>query len=119
MNMMLTEVESKKLAEAIHSMRPDWGIAGIHKALGHARWKGNKWVVAQAALACAANPDNRTPAIIPLGGKHWPLMPMPVKPPPPHPRRELTDEEREATHRQYLAAKAILAGRKPAETEQQ
>ena len=118
MNLMLTESESKALAEALHSMRPDWGIPGIHKALGQARWKANKWVVAQAAFACAANQSNRTPAIIPLDGKHWPLMPMPEKPPPPRPKRELSEEEREAAHRQYLAAKAILNGRKSNPEEQ-
>ena len=38
-------------------------------------------------------------------------MPTPEKPPPPQPRRELSEDDREAAHRQYLAAKAILTGR--------
>lgn len=117
MNMMLTETESRALAAAIHSMRPDWEIPGIHKALGHARFKANKWVVAQAALAAAANQTNRTPAIIPMEGRHWPTMPTPEKPPPPQPRRELSEEDREAAHRQYLAAKAILTGRQSVDNE--
>jgi hypothetical protein len=107
MNMMLTEVESKQLAEAIHTMRPEWGVAGIHKALGYARHKANKWDVALAAFACAANPDNRTPAVIPMDGRHWPVVNAPESP-KKHQPRPITEDERDAAHRQYLAAVAIL-----------
>lgn len=109
---MLTETESKALAAAIHSMRPEWGIPGIHKALGYARTKANKWVVAQAAIACAANPDNRTPAVIPMEGKHWPIMSAPSQPPRRQRPPDLSDDERDAAHRQYLAAVAILQAKK-------
>lgn len=108
--MMLTETESRALAAAIHSMRPEWGEAGIHKALGFARIKANKWIVAQAAFAAAANQANRTPAVIPMEGRHWPAMPDANQ----HPSSsrfkpaELSEDERDAAHRQYLAAVAIL-----------
>lgn len=111
--MMLTETESRALAAAIHSMRPEWEVPGIHKALGHARTKANKWIVAQAAFAAAANPTNRTPAVIPMEGKHWPIMSANQ---PPSSRRfkpnEVSDDERDAAHRQYLAAVAILQAKK-------
>jgi hypothetical protein len=112
MNMMLTEVEARALAKAIEAMRPDWNEPGIFKALGYARYKGNKWTVTLAAISCAANPDNRTPAVIPMEGRHWPVMEAPKAPPRPK-REELTEEEREAAHRQYLAARALLTGREP------
>jgi hypothetical protein len=112
MTMMLSELEAKYLAKALEAMRPDWQYAGILHALGAARLKAHKWTVASAAITAASDEANRTPAVIPLDGRHWPVMEAPRTPPKPK-RPELTEEEREAAHRQYLAAAALLAGREP------
>jgi hypothetical protein len=48
-----------------------------------------------------------------MEGRHWPIMEAPKTPPKPK-RPELTEEEREAAHRQYLLAKALLNGSKTA-----
>lgn len=113
MNMMLTELEAKYLAKAVEAMRPDWQFAGILRALGDARLKAHKWAVASAAITAASDETNRTPAVIALDGRHWPTVKPPTVPPPRHEVKELTEEEREAAHRQYLAAVALLAGREP------
>jgi hypothetical protein len=113
MTMIMSEQEARALARAIELMRPTWQAAGITRALGTARMKANKWTVALAAINAAADDANRTPAVIPLDGKHWPMK-TPTIPAPPHPQRqELTEEEREAAHRQYLAARAVLGHREP------
>lgn len=110
MTMIMTEQEARALARAIELMRPTWQAAGITAALGQARLKANKWTVALAAIQCAAEDENRTPAVIPMDGRHWPVMEAP-KSPPRVTKQELSDEEREAAHVQYLAAVAILKGR--------
>lgn len=104
MTMIMTEQEARALARAIELMRPTWQAAGIAHAIGQARLKANKWTVAIAALTAAAEDENRTPAVIPLDGRHWPLMPTSgpterYQPPPP-----LSDDERAAAHDAYLTA---------------
>ncbi len=111
--MILSEQEARALARAIELMRPSWNAAGIAHALGLARSRANKWTVALAAINAAADDENRTPAVIALDGRHWPTMKAPTIPPPKPVVQELTEEEREAAHRQYLAAVALLAGREP------
>lgn len=110
MNMIMTEQEARSLARTIELMRPTWQAAGIIAALGQARLKANKWTVALAAINAAAEDENRTPAVIPMEGRHWPVMEAP-KSPPKFPKLEISDEEREAAHVQYLAAVAILKGK--------
>jgi hypothetical protein len=67
------------LGEFIHAyVRPDWDTKGIVHALGEARTKGTAAQVAVAALVAAQNPTNRTPAVIPLAGPHWPASGAPV-----------------------------------------
>lgn len=109
--MMLSELEAKYLAKALEAMRPDWQYAGILHALAAARLKAHKWAVASAAITAASDDNNRTPAVIPLDGRHWPVMEAPKFPPKPT-KPELTDEERDAAHRQYLLASALLNGSK-------
>src|SRR5690349_5734876 len=104
MTMIMTEQEARALARAIELMRPTWQAAGIAHAIGQARLRANKWTVAIAALSAASEDENRTPAVIPMDGRHWPLMPTPgpsnrFQAPPP-----LTDEERAAAHAAYLTA---------------
>jgi hypothetical protein len=67
------------LAEFIHAyVRPDWDVKGIVHALGQARDKGTAAQVAVAALVAAQNTANRTPAVIPLAGPHWPASGAPA-----------------------------------------
>ncbi len=67
------------LAEFIHAyVRPDWDKNGIVHALGNAQGKGTAAQVAVAALVAAQNARNRTPAVIPLAGPHWPASGAPA-----------------------------------------
>lgn len=67
------------LAEFIHAyVRTDWDKQGIVHALGKAQGKGNAAQVAVAALVAAQNTGNRTPAVIPLAGPHWPASGAPA-----------------------------------------
>lgn len=67
----MTQDQGETLANLIHLLRPDWGVAGTAKALFEARGQGDALTLARAALAAAADPGNRTPAIIGLNGAHW------------------------------------------------
>lgn len=67
----LTRKQAEMLAEFIHSMRPDWDVAGVVHALGQARARGDAATVAVAAILAAQNAANRTPGVIPLTGPHW------------------------------------------------
>lgn len=67
------------LADFIHAyVRPDWDKRGIVHALGKAKEMGTAAQVAVAALVAAQNTGNRTPAVIPLSGPHWPMSGAPV-----------------------------------------
>jgi len=70
----MTEIsrdQAQAIAQAVTALRPDWQPQGIVKALGDARARGTAFEVAHAALYAAADPTNRTPAVIPLAGAHW------------------------------------------------
>lgn len=65
------------LAVLVHRFRrtvdgPDWDVPGIKDAL--ARCGGEPCHIAAAAFASAANPEHRTPGMIPLPGAHWPVI---------------------------------------------
>ena len=65
------------LAVLVHRFRrtvngPDWDVPGIKDAL--ARCGGEPCHIAAAAFASAANPEHRTPGMIPLPGAHWPVV---------------------------------------------
>ena len=65
------------LAVLLHRFRrtvngPDWDVPGIKDAL--ARCGGEPCHIAAAAFASAANPEHRTPGMIPLPGAHWPVV---------------------------------------------
>lgn len=68
---MMTKIQAEKIAAAVNTIRPDWDITGITAALGKARNEGEAWQVAIAAIAAAANTNNRTPAVLALPGEHW------------------------------------------------
>lgn len=67
----LTRDAAQQLAAFIHSLRPDWDVTGIVRALGQARGRGDAATVAVAAILAAQNAVNRTPGVIPLTGPHW------------------------------------------------
>jgi len=58
------------IADWVHQIRPTWDQHGILAALAKRRG-AQPARLALAALAAAANLDNRTPAIIALDGSHW------------------------------------------------
>lgn len=61
-----------------HTIRPDWGTLGITTAIGQAATTHtNPHTIATAALNAANTLTNRTPAVIPLPGPHWPTGPNP------------------------------------------
>ena len=80
---LLNPNQARALASLVAALRPDWGEAGLLKSLHAARELGTPWQIAHAALKAAEDPDNRTPAVIPLAGKHWeearPLGSAPVR----------------------------------------
>ena len=69
--MPLSQSQGQALTALLHTIRRDWGLAGITAALKKASLLGSAAEVAVAACRCAANPDMRTPALIADPGPHW------------------------------------------------
>jgi len=69
--MTLSQSQGQALTALLHTIRKDWGLAGITAALKKASPLGSAAEVAVAACRCAANPDMRTPALIADPGPHW------------------------------------------------
>ena len=69
--MTLSQSQGQALTTLIHQLRKDWGLAGITAALKKASPLGSAAEVAVAACRCAADPDMRTPGLIPTPGPHW------------------------------------------------
>ena len=67
----LTQSQATSLAGFINTIRPSWDPRGIVTALKDARARGTAAEVAVAAIRAAAEPTNRTPAVIALEGPHW------------------------------------------------
>jgi hypothetical protein len=92
----LSLAQAKEIARSVHAIRRDWDRPGIEDALGRARFLADAASVAIAAHRAAADPANRTPAVIALDGPHWRDA---VKPPhfaPPTPAQRCgTCSERE------------------------
>jgi hypothetical protein len=109
---MMRQKLREHLALTISVLRPSWDVAGIRKALDDPALNTvNEMAVAQAALRCAADEKNRTPAVIPMQGPHWevaravvqtPLPPRFVAPAP------LTDTEHAAAQHAAQQAKQAL-----------
>lgn len=73
---MMTEIQLDKataehLAAVVAALRSDWDERGIVAALAQARDRGDVSQVAMAAIRAAADPSNRTPAVIAMEGPHW------------------------------------------------
>lgn len=70
----LTKTDAERLAAFLHGIRPDWYPAETVKALGEAAKRAgppDAYAIAVAAVRCAANPANGSPAHIPRHGAHW------------------------------------------------
>lgn len=67
---MLEPTERDNLTRLVHSIRPDWDQRGILAALSKCQ-SFDKQDTIRAALAAAADPDVRTPGVIPKAGSHW------------------------------------------------
>lgn len=80
----INENQAEALAVLIHTLRPDWDTPGVKHALRRAIDRGDQWELAHAALRAAAEPGNRTPAVIGYDGKHW-RPDTPTAKAPPHP----------------------------------
>lgn len=89
----LTEPQARALATLITTLRQGWehpwDHAGTMTALAQCRDRADANDIAHAALYAAANPNARTPAVIPLAGEHWTrghpvgtrtVVPMPSQP---------------------------------------
>lgn len=67
----LTRSQGEALTALLHQLRRDWGLPGIAAALRKTATLGAPADIAVAACRCAANPQMRTPALIPEPGPHW------------------------------------------------
>ena len=61
----------KRLATLIHEIRPDWAEPGIASALAKVADRPLAEVAVAAIKAATTRTDQRTPAIIGMGGSHW------------------------------------------------
>lgn len=78
MQIEITHEQAKALATLLNALRPDWDLRGILSAIYEARGKGGNFDLVVAAVRCASQPSNRTPAVIGLEGPHWQTAPMPA-----------------------------------------
>lgn len=70
----ITQDQAQALAGFLATLRPadaPWDTPGIVAALGRARARSDAAGLAIAAIRAAAEPTNRTPAIIGFDGNHW------------------------------------------------
>lgn len=70
----INRTAAQALAHYIHTtIRPDWHPTGLTHHIGQAATTTtNPTHLAIAAINAANTPTNRTPAVIPLPGPHWP-----------------------------------------------
>jgi hypothetical protein len=92
--MTLTRPQAEHLAAFLHAIRPDWYGTETVTALGEAARRTDQpdaYQIGIAAIRCAANHANGTPAHIPRHGHHW--APWPDEPTPtPTPPKIVTCE---------------------------
>lgn len=70
----ITYAQGLKLAELLHELRPDWDVKGCVNFIREARAARPGTANFDLTVACiraAQNPENRTPAVLPLEGPHW------------------------------------------------
>jgi hypothetical protein len=69
--MPLNQSQGQALTALLHTIRRDWGLAGITAALKKASPLGSAAEVAVAACRVAANEGIRSPSLIADPGPHW------------------------------------------------
>ena len=69
-----------RLASLVHEIRPDWDEAGIRTALAQQGGRHLALVAFEAVAAAITRPDQRTPAIIAMDGRHRHLLDPPGTP---------------------------------------
>jgi hypothetical protein len=69
--MPLSQSQGQALTALLHTIRRDWGPAGITAALKKAALLGSAAEVAVAACRVAANEGIRSPSLIADPGPHW------------------------------------------------
>ena len=69
--MSLSQSQGQALTALLHTIRRDWGLAGITAALKKASPLGSAAEVAVAACRVAANEGIRSPSLIADPGPHW------------------------------------------------
>lgn len=79
MSAELTQPQADAIAILVSRLRPDWDVRGVMAALAKVRDR-DPFLAAVAAVRAAANPTNRTPAVIAMDGAHW-LSPAPTAKP--------------------------------------
>lgn len=67
----MTLEQAELLATLTSSLRPDWGMAGILKALEPLASTIDAKILALALLHAANDPTNESPAILKYPGPHW------------------------------------------------
>jgi hypothetical protein len=68
----MTKPQAILVAKFVGEIRTDWEFHGVMAALAKASDKGSAATVAIAAISAAADPDAKTPGVIPTDGSHWP-----------------------------------------------
>ena len=71
-----------RIASTVHAIRPDWAEEGIASTLTKLVGRSLAEVTLAATTAALTRPDQRTPAIIALGGAHWATPGQRTEPPP-------------------------------------
>ena len=78
---MSRDQQHRAIAFLVEAIRPDWGAPGVMAALDKLRDRPLA-DVAVAAIRATARTDQRTPAVIAMGGEHWAAGKQPTPTPP-------------------------------------
>ena len=83
--------QAAAIAQTVHTLRPAWNVEGVFAALGKCQDR-DPFEVALAAIRAAADPQARTPGVIPGPGPHWNELPPKAPDRPAQPARAGTCE---------------------------
>lgn len=70
--MQMTKSQAILVAKLVEQLRPEWNFHGTMAALAKAIDGHDAFDVAIAAITAAADPDAKTPGVIPTDGHWWP-----------------------------------------------
>jgi len=68
--MPLSKPQAQAIAHLVHQLRPEWSERGIMAQLGKLTTR-RATDVALASIRAAADPEAKTPGVIPTPGSHW------------------------------------------------